>query len=426
METKQKKNKFKIFKIIAIICVVILIIESLYLLIQYQKREQQRIYTDTASSFVVADDSYYIVGSSDFKNTVIGYQDGYQKAKFVKYSKDGKVEWIKAYTKGYNSIYNDVCKVNDGYIVVGHYEKTEQDHKENTGPGIIVKYDLKGNIVYEKEELILADTQFTKVKALKDGGYITFGQSIFENMTLGVDDRGGAIMIRYDKDGKEVWRTNFGGSKSGIFLDAYIDEDENAVYVVGKDASKYGVFGKYNLDGEKIFIKNYYPTDSIGFSSIDKIGDNFVVVGSKKLTEDKEDYHTQALFIEYSPNGEILLEKTYKKNEMSRFNHVMVQDNKIYVVGHSASLNEEKTTEALREFDYSGIYIAFDQKGKIIHSYEYKEKDADTYFSKILMDHKKWIITGQSNTKLFGMNKKDMHSFLIEINEKGKLQNQIF
>ncbi len=36
-----------------------------------------------------------------------------------------------------------------------------------------------------------------------DDGYLVIGQSILENMTIGNDPNGGAIMVKYDFDLKE-------------------------------------------------------------------------------------------------------------------------------------------------------------------------------------------------------------------------------
>lgn len=424
---KEKNRLPKILKIIALICVVVLVVEGIYLGFLYGKRKSETVYTDTASSSTfMMGDVFYVVGSSDFKKSRdVSYTGGIQKAKFAKYQADGKLLFERAYTDGYNSIFNDVMKVGEDFIAVGHYEKTEKDRDEKTGPGLIVRYDKNGKVLDKKEISILADTTFTKVKALSDGGYLVFGQSIFENMTLGTDERGGAQMIRFDKDGNEVWRKNYGGSKSAIFYDAVVDEEKNAIYVVGKDAARTGIFMKYTLDGEQQFVKNYSNTDNIGLSSIAKLGNDFVVVGSKRLKEDRDAYETEALLLKYSADGNLLFEKTYQKNEMARFNSVIVKDEQIYVVGHSAILNEEKTTKEKRSFDYAGIYAQFDQDGSIVNSKEYKEKNAATYFSSIQKTTDSFQIVGQSSAKLFKGNQKDMRSLYITIDKKGTLQEQI-
>ncbi len=421
---KKKRNYQKWIRLVALLCILILVIEGIYLLFLAKKKDESTIYTDTASSFLQTSNAIYVVGSSDFRYGKIPYTNGLQKAKFSKYDQSGKLLYEKSYQKGFNSIYNSICEVEDGLIAVGHYEKTEQDQKEKTGPGLIVKYDSNGKVIYEKKISILADTNFTKVKAIQDG-YIVIGKSIFENMTLGIDERGGGQMIRFDKEGNEIWRTNYGGSKSGIFNDLVINEEENSIYVVGKDAARTGVFMKYRLsDGQMEFVKNYSNTDNIGFSSIAKIDDDYVVGSSKKLSEDRESYQTRALLIRYHSDGEIVFEKQFSYNEMSRINSVLVKDHQIYAVGHSASLNQEKSTKTTRSFDYSGIYLQLSDNGDVLQRKEYKEKNASTYMSEIQKMKKKFLIVGQSNAKSFSSNQKDLKSYILTIDEKGQKEKQ--
>ncbi len=424
-QNKAKKTK-KVLKWVAILCILILVVEGGYLLFLSNERKKNELSTDTASQLLKTKDAIYVVGSSDFKNRTLPYTKGEQKAKFAKYSTTGKLLFEKAYTKGYNGIYNDICEVEGGFIAVGHYEKTKQNQKEKTGPGLIVKYSEDGEVLYEKEISILDATTFTKVAPLKDG-FLVIGQSIFENMTLGFDEHGGGQMIRFDQDGKEVWRTNYGGSKSGIFNDLYVDEKQDRIYLVGKDATRTGIFMKYRLsDGTMEFVKNYDNTDSVGFSSLAKIGDDFVVGSSKKISEDKDDYKTRALLVRYNQEGKIIFEKQYTNHEMSRFNSLFVQNNEIYAVGHSAILNQEKTTKAVRSFDYSGIYYHLDENGKVLDKKEYKEKNAAIYFSNIIKQKGNMLVVGQSNAKLFGANQRDMQSFLIEMKQTGKKEKQVF
>ena len=132
--------------VLAILCVIVLLIEGIYLAYLYCSREAKKVYSSVASTFIKDGTDFYLVGSSDFKKSKIGYQKGYQKARFARYNKDGKLLVEEAFLDGYNSIYNDVSKVGKNYVAVGQYEKTKQDNKENTGTGIIVKYNKDGKV----------------------------------------------------------------------------------------------------------------------------------------------------------------------------------------------------------------------------------------------------------------------------------------
>lgn len=207
--------------------------------------------------------------------------------------------------------------------------------KEKTKDGLIVIYDKDGKQINSKTLQIAGDTKFTKVVVMDDG-YLVIGQSILENMTIGNDPDGGAIMVKYDFDLKEKWRTNYGGSKSGIFNDVVVDDD--AIYLVGKDATRYGFFAKFSKTGEKEFIKTYEYTDVVGFSSMAKIDDDFVVVGGKttNIEADDKDKKTEAVLLRYDKDGNIKYEKRYRVNSSARFNKVVVDGDNIVAIGHTA------------------------------------------------------------------------------------------
>ena len=175
-----------------------------------------------------------------------------------------------------------------------------------------------------------------------DDGYLVIGQSILENMTIGNDPNGGAIMVKYDFDLKEKWRTNYGGSKSGIFNDVVVDDD--AIYLVGKDATRYGFFAKFSKTGEKEFIKTYEYTDVVGFSSMAKIDDDFVVVGGKttNIEADDKDKKTEAVLLRYDKDGNIRYEKRYRVNSSARFNKVVVDGDNIVAIGHTAKKDKKR------------------------------------------------------------------------------------
>ena len=305
-ELKQDQKKVvKWLKVIIVLCIAIIVIELGYIGLSYYNRSKSIIYTDTLNSFEKVNDGYLVAGNSDFKNSSFNsYQDKYNKAKFAKYNNDFEIEFESAYTKGYGSFFNDVVTYDDGYIAVGGAQYDEQQVEDNATDGLIVLYDKDGKQVDTKTVQIAGDTTFTKV-LLVDDGFIVIGQSILQNMVIGNNPKGGALMIKYSFDLEEEWRTNYGGSKSGIFNDAIIDGDY--IYLVGKDATRYGMIAKYTLSGERVYAKTYEYTDTVGFSSIVKVGDNFFVAGSKTINIDAkdEDKVTEALILKYDSDDQI-------------------------------------------------------------------------------------------------------------------------
>lgn len=235
MSTKFKK----IILIIVIFCVIILLIDLIYYYFFIKKDNSFKF--DSINSFFHGDQYYIAVGSNN--------NDSYERAKISKYDEKNKKVWEQIYSRGYNSAFFGVANDGDNIIAVGDYEATKKEHNDSVRSALIVKYDKDGKMLTEKSFQVLGDSKFTNVLVVDDG-YIVVGQSIYENMTLGFSNDGGAFIIKYDKELNEVWKHNYGGSKSAIYNDLVIVDD--SIYSVGKDSSRLGIISKYTLDGSYI------------------------------------------------------------------------------------------------------------------------------------------------------------------------------
>lgn len=366
-------NKYKkVIKIIVVICIIILIVDILYLF--YKKRP---IYFDSINSFEVIPNGYVAVGSNN-KN-----KGNYEKAKITKYNHKKEKVWEKLYNNKYNSSYFGIEKDDKYYVAVGDYEANKDERKDNVRTALIVKYDDNGNIVNENSLQILGDSKFTNLLVVSDG-YIVVGQSIYENMTLGLSDQGGAIIIKYDKNLKEIWRSNYGGSKSGIYNDLVMVN--NNIYAVGKDAKNTGIISKYNKMGERIATTNYSYTDRFGFTGIVDINDELYVVGAKKTNENNSDYHMDCLIVKYDLECKKVKEQKNKIKDIGRFNKIIRDDESIIIAGQRGIKHDDN-------FLYSGIFAIYDKDlNKLLLKYYNVEKD--NYFTDIKRQDDTYIISG--------------------------------
>lgn len=355
---KKQKTKKKItdqaklvkgLKLLVVLCIAIIVCELAFIGLKIYKRQQATVYVDTFAKVLKIKNGYLGVGSSDFKHSSYNTYSKYQKAKLMKYNNNHKLVFESAYTKGYQSYFNDVIETKNNYIAVGAMQSSKDQVDDNSTDGLIVVYDKNGKQVNSKKIQIAGDTVLTKIVEVDDG-YIVIGQSILENMVIGTDPNGGAIIIKYDKDFKEIWKSNYGGSKSAIYNDIAVDDD--AIYVVGKDATRYGIFVKYDTNGNREFVKTYEYTDTIGFSAIQKIENDYIVVGGKTTNIDAEDKDkkTEAVILKYNKEGKILFEKTIAKNNQARFNNVIVDGDEIIVVGHTYKKDEKESSKTLNVF----------------------------------------------------------------------------
>lgn len=384
----------KLFMIIVVISIIVLLLDGIFVIFTYVKKENNKVYVDSANAFEKIDNGYILVGSNNDNNK------GYEKAKITRYDNDKNKVWEKFYNKGYNSTFFNVKADEDSFVAVGSYEKTKAEKKDKTRTALFVKYDKDGEVIFEKTFQILGNSKFTNV-AVVDDGYIVVGQSIFENLTLGIDPRGGGVMIKYDKTGKEVWRTNYGGSKSGLFNDLVVTKDY--IYVVGKDASRVGTISKYTLDGERIDTTNYKITDTLGFSSIVKYGNQLIVAGAKKLSDNEDDYDTDAVIVKYDLNLNQIDEVTYKGKGMERFNKIILDSDKnLVLIGHTAVKDKEKSTKRLNVFRYDGIIAKYKTNLKKGYVENYGEQKLDDYFTDVKEVDGKYLVSGYSSYKKDG------------------------
>ena len=412
----EQKRLVKWLRVIIVLCIAIIVIEACYIGLSYYNRTKSVVYTDTLNSFKETDDGYLVVGNSDFKNSDFNsYQKDYNKAKFAKYNSDFEVEFESAYTKGYSSYFSDVIEYSDGFIAVGGAQYDEQQVEDNATDGLIVLYDKNGKQVDTKSVQIAGDTTFNKV-LLVDDGFIVVGQSILQNMVIGNDPDGGALIIKYDFDLKEVWRANYGGSKSAIFNDAVIDGDY--LYLVGKDATRYGMIAKYTLDGEQVFVKTYEYTDTVGFSSIVKVGDEFFVAGSKTINIDAkdEDKVTEGLVLKYNSDGEVLDEVTFSRNNALRFNKIVADGDNLIVVGHTYKKDEEKSTDTYNYLDYRGIIVKYNTDLERLANNKENGSGVD-YFSDVIVTDDGYLVGGATSSKELGSNNKDYRTYFLKYNK---------
>ncbi|MCI8346865.1 MAG: hypothetical protein HFJ12_02825 [Bacilli bacterium] len=376
----------KIMKYTVIVCLIILIIDLVIIIYAGKMMKKDKSYFDSINSFEIVDSDIISVGSNNNNDKK------QEKAKITKYDREQNKIWEKLYNKGYNSSFFAVKKDKENYIAVGNYESTKDEHRDKIRSALIVKYDNNGEIIYENDFQVLGNSKFMNLLVLEDG-YLVVGQSIYENMTLGLSNEGGAILIKYDKELNEVWRSNYGGSKSGIYNDLLILDDN--IYTVGKDASNVGIISKYDLDGNRLTTVNYESTDSFGFTGIAEIDKHLFIVGAKKVKKDKTDYDTDALIVEYDMDCSLVREETYKGKGKERYNKVISDHDNLVISGQTGIYNKEKSTNKKAIFQYNGIFAKYSRDLKELKVVEY-ENEVDDYFTDIKQMDNRYVISGYS------------------------------
>ncbi len=369
----MKKRTLRRLKIISFICFVFLVCEIIYVVYSLCNKSSLSLYYDGINSVIKTNNEYFTVGSNNDNDNY------FEKAKITKYNSKKEKKNEILYNKGFNSVFFSVAEDDNDIIAVGSYEKSDEDHEDSVRRALLVKYDSSGNIKFDIDFSLLDNSKFTDIVVLDDG-YLVCGQSVYKSNKLGNKD-GGAILIKYDKDGNLIWIKNYGDNKSSIFNDLLVVD--NNVFVAGVVENSTGIICKYDLDGNFITYNDYKYTDNFGFNSI-TVNDNYLyVVGSNKADENK----SNAMIVKYNFDCEYLDQVIYSSDGNTKFNKILF-DNKenIVVIG-----NKYNSSNSINY----GIIGKYSLSLKEISVVSYGD-DRDDFFTDFILDDGNFLVVGYS------------------------------
>lgn len=423
---KALPKVYKYLVTICLICSLILILEGIIFAAGQRVVDNGTVFHDSYSAVTVDDGNIIVVGNSDFKYSKLNkYTKGNARGKLIKYNNAGEVIFEKVYERGLATSFNSVISVSDGYVVVGTGIFSEEEKNNEGKEAFIIKYDKEGALVWEKFYQVLTDTSFNKVKETPDG-YIVVGQSIYANMELGNHTTGGGIIVKYDKEGNELWHNNHGGTKSGNFNDFVVVN--NDIYVVGKDGADSANIVKFNSNGQYQWHKNYSYTDAFGFGGIAYLDNNLFVVGSKKIlpkgtgdNDNRATSNTDAILVKYDLDGNIVMEKTFGGSSYERYNSILLYHGNFYVVGHICSHDAGLKVTGDKE-KMTGLVVRYDRNGNILKKETFGGSNNDN-LTGITTDGISFFAVGYSNSgdgniTTSKSNGKDYFGELIKLNKR--------
>lgn len=367
----MNKRKIKILKILMTFIVIVLFFELFYIIYLFFFTKDNNIYFDGTNSFIYNSKNEYVAVGSNNDNDKY-----YEKGKITIYDKDLNKITEKLYNKGYKSTFLDTVEDKDGYVVVGSYEKSKYDHDNNMRRALIVKYDLEGNILFEKEFRKTKDSAFTGVISVDDG-YVVVGYSISNDD----NKNGGAYIIKYDKTGNMIWSSSYGDKSNAKFKDLIKVDDY--YYVVGINEKNISVVCKFDNKGKLIKDSLYKYTDNIGFTGIINYKDSLYITGNRKVKGEK--YEGNALIVKYNKDLKREKEVIYPEDKDSRYNALEVDKDNIIAIG-TVKVNKE----------YDGLIGKYDSNLTSLITKELSS-NSDTYFNDLLIVDGKYRVIGYSS-----------------------------
>lgn len=357
----------KIIKILFIFLSILILIVS-FLLFFY--KEEEPTYFDSINAIDISVSSdIFAVGINNANEREIS------KAKVARYDSKQEKIWEKVYNKGYRSKFNDIICDGDEIVFVGSYEATKKDYKNRIETAIILKYDLDGDLIFEKEFNGYDNTKFSSIFATGDG-YVVVG-------TGEQDDKRIGVLVKYHTDGTLDWKKKFSDEDNIKFNDVIMTSD--FIYVVGSKNTNQGLIAKYDMEGNLLDTVIHDGISSYGFSSVAFINSSLVVTTGKQVDDSK----TDAMLVRYDLDLNYLNEETHKLKDSSFFRKVIVDSNQDLLVLGTA--REIKKDEVIHH-SFIGKYRSNLEKAQVVNYYN----ETDDYLTDIAIFDDNYLVSGYS------------------------------
>lgn len=335
-------------------------------------------YDSTFYDAISTKNGIYAVGSYIYEESQISLKT--RDGLIVKYNKDGKMEWFKNFQILGDTEFKRIIEVDDGLIVVGQsiYENMEIGTHDQGG-GIIIKYDFDGNIIWENNFGGNKSGIFNDVIKVDDG-YICVGKdAVNYGLIVKFNLNGERIWVKNYSNTDEI------GFSRAILKDdkIYIAGSFNKSNEKDKDGNIKFEYDAavfiYSLDGELLDLY------SIGGSSLDRfnsliLNDNQIIaVGytkSKDIDVKGLNYNektTEGIIVSFDYKGNVIDAYSYSGSKNESLTGItesitetenLINNTKDYiVVGYT---NSKRGVFTGNNKDYFSKVIKFDSKLNII------------------------------------------------------------
>ena len=232
-----------------------------------------QVVTNTRFNKVIATaDGYVAIGQSIYANMEMGnHTTG--GGIIVKYDFDGNEVWHNNHGGMKSGNFNDIVEVNGDFYVVG---------KDATDSGNLVKFNKDGEYQWHKNYSYTDGIGFTGIVSLDQALNKKRKKKILPEGTGDDDNRDttntDALLVKYDLNGEIIFEKNFGGSNYERYNSILAYRDE--LYVVGHTSSKDAGL-KISTDGELmtgILVRydqegNILKKEALGGSNNDNLTD---------------------------------------------------------------------------------------------------------------------------------------------------------
>lgn len=377
----------------------------------------QNIYAYGKNYQVNDDENRYdaVAYTKDGESVVVGCTSDRKSAYIAVYSSDGKKINEKKYGGQFYYFYS-VIKTSDNFFVAVGQKSV------NSSDALIVKFDSELNVIWENTYTGEKYERYNSVIETSDGNIVAVG--IADEINGNIDPSKGLI-VKYDKNGKLLWKNTVGGTSNDVF-NSVVETSDNCYVVVGKFKSKDienlkingeadAVLFKYDRDGELLWKKAYGGSSYDEFNSIIKTSDDgYIAVGStasKDIDDITDMEQWKCLIVKFDINFNLLWNKGYGSGHQSKFMDVVELKNRdIIAVGETYSIAPIQ----------HGIIIQYDSRGNRIFVENTLPEDNAQYSSITKGDNSFMVIETNLTTNSSKLLK---YSYEVQENKEIAIEN---
>ena len=330
----------------------------------------------------------FAAGGNEWVNDLVEVADGFvvsgssyvdndnDDALIAKFDLSGNLVWKKTLGGTGSDYFNFIVADSDGFVVAGHSNSSDGDITNPKGSQdiIIAKYDLSGNLVWNKN---FGGSGYEYINYfVKDAdGYVFSGQSNSSNGDI-TDAKGGqdTILVKYDTSGNVVWNKNFGGSgddQAEFFLvvsDGYVfsgQSNSSNGDITDAKGGRDAVIVKYDTSGNMVWNRNFGGLGDEHFYSLIEVSDGYLAVGySSSIDNDlanKGEY--DAVIAKYSKTGSLIWNKNFGGSRDESFMSITeVSDG--YIVSGASNSNDGDISDSVGSTDV--IIAKYDTLGNLV------------------------------------------------------------
>lgn len=380
---------------------------------------------------VAVNDGYVAIGQSDsIDGDLDGLNKGTFDGIIAKYDFAYTKLWNKNFGGSGEDYFRGVTDSTNGSIAVGYSNSQDGDLtglNKGSWDAIIVSYDSQGNVLWNKNFGGSYTDYFWDIDTTADG-YIVVGQSSSTNQDLAGLNKGNfdAIIVKYDLEGNVIWNKNFGGNNIDRFYNVVAVED--GYVAIGNSASndqdvsrmnygmQDGIIVKYDLEGNVVWNKNYGSTNNDYFYGITNNNGEYVAVGSIANTEEIN----TATIVQYDNEGNELWNKEFGGSNNDYF-YSITNNRGIYTVAGSSS-STDGNLEGKNKGSADAILAQYNNLGELIANINVGGSNSETLYSIIYANYS-YTSVGFSTSRdqdLEGLNKGRQDAIIIGFKENLK------